>query len=440
MKKPLLLGYISILITVGANLAILPFAYLFLSRPQIGLWFNYITLYSLLLLLDFGITTATARAFSHAWSKQISDPETGKTRPDHAQYAALFRSCQIIYNKIALIGLLAAAFIATPYLFLIAGEPSDYRDIWMSWPIYCAGVFLALRQLYLVPALRGMDRIENVYSANIAGKLTQAGVSMLLMAAGVGIAAVSLGFLASTLVSRFLLGRFFRHHIRNVHKDIAWRGRLEGDEAIRENIAPKVFKQGVISLANFFQDKAALFYISAIAGLDASSRYGLTVQIIGLVSALSNVYYNSVQAKLIDQHVHGNMGRVRTYLRNATLIQSGMIVAGGLALFVLGRWFLHLVGMSGSIVDNLGLGVIVAYSMLFNFQLICANYLLIRDDYSMMWPYVISALVFVVSVGCMAMFRPMSYLDIVLIQLGVLLIYNAWKWPSKVWNAVRAGG
>ncbi len=439
MKKILSLGYFSLLFTVGANLFILLAAYRYLSTAQVALWFNYITLYSLFLLLDFGINSVTARLFSQAWGRQVSNSATGQIQPDHKHFAAIYRASQVIYSKVALAGFVLALLVATPYLLLITEKASDLRDVWYSWPIYCAGLYLSLRQLYLVPALRGMDKIAHVYKANIAGKLTQVGVTLLLLVAGVGIAAVSMGFLLSTLVSRLLLGYYFRREVAEIGNDVVWHGQHADDAAIRVSLSPKVVRQGVISLANFFQDKASLFYVSAFCGLDASARYGLTLQIMGLVAGLGNVYYNSVQTRMIEKQVQGNLGAVRTYLRNAAIVQIGMIAAGGMILLLLGEWVLLALGISKGIVDHEGLGLIVTYIVIFNFQLICVNYLLMRDDYSMMWPYVVSGTVFAVAVAVAGVFSMFSltYIDVVLIQFAVLLAYNAWRWPVNARQALQ---
>jgi O-antigen/teichoic acid export membrane protein len=422
---------------VGANLLILPAAYRYLSASQVALWFNYIALYSLLLLLDFGITSTTARAFSQAWGSKVTDSITGQLRADYERFASIYRASQAIYSKVALAGLALALVLATPYLLLIGEQASDYRDVWYSWPIYCVGLYLSLRQLYLVPALRGMDKIEYVYKANIARKAVQVISTLILLVAGIGIVAVSIGFLMSCLISRFLLGKIFQFELSKYKIDSFLNEQNSNDDTIRASLAPKVVRQGVISLANFFQDKAALFYVSAFCGLDASAKYGLTLQIMGLAAALSNVYYNSVQAKMIEQHVQGNVGAVRAYLRNAAVVQVGMIAGAGMALFMFGEWGLHVLGMSKGIVDHQGLGLIVTYFVLFNLQLICASYLLIRDDYSMLWPYVLSGLTFVLVVASAASVSTLTYSDVVSIQLGVLLAYNAWKWPVKARQALQ---
>jgi O-antigen/teichoic acid export membrane protein len=431
MKKTLSLGYVSLLFTVGGHLLVLPLAYRYLSVSQLALWFNYITLYSLILLLDFGITSTMARSFSQAWGSKVTDLETGHLRPDYERFASIYRASQAIYSKVALAGLAFALVAATPYLLLIGEQASDYRDVLYSWPIYCAALYLSLRQLYLVPALRGMDKIERIYIANIVSKFMQVGVTLLLLMVGTGIIAVSVGFLLSTLISRLLLRNFFRREIGEIGNALDWHGQHADDKEIQKSMAPKVLKHGMNSLAIFFQDKAALFYVSAFCGLETTSRYGLTMQIIGLIAAISNVYYNSVYSKMIEGHVQDDVDAIRKHLRNAASVQIGMIAAGGIGLYFFGSWVLNIAGVSNVIIDDQGLVLMVVYVAIFNFQLICASYLHIRDDYSMLWPNIISSVAFIVLTSAAAAAFNINYITVILIQLTVLLAYNAWKWPVK---------
>jgi len=55
----------------------------------------------------------------------------------------------------------------------------------------------------------------------------------------------------------------------------------------------------------------------------------------------------------------------------------------------------------------------------------------------MLWPYVLSGLTFVLVVASAAYVSTLTYVDVVAIQLGVLLAYNAWKWPVKARQALQ---
>lgn len=434
LKRPLMLGYVSTLSAILGNLVLLPMAYAYLEPAQIGLWFNYLTIFSFLLLLDFGVTGTATREFGKAWFWRAG------ARVDLGKFSGLLVAFKRIYFQIAVTATIAAILICTPYLLSIATYDGGRDDVLYSWPINCIGFYVSIRFLYLVPALRGMDRIEIVYNSTTLSKIVQVLTALALLELGFGIFAISSSFLVSIVFARVFQFVAFSSDaeirdqklLENLSDNVA--------EPTLSDLSRKVWKHGFISMSVFFQDKASIFYVSLLAGLVAAETYGLTAQMLGVLAAVSNVYYNSYQKKIIDKHLANDRSGTSRYLLGAVYSQLLILGGGGIALFFIAKHIFWIVHMDAQLVDASTYFVLLLYLVLFNAQLVCVNFLMISDDFSMVYPYLASALAYVVIVFGASTFVVLGIKEIVGIQCAVLLAFNGWYWPLRTIKRLRKQG
>lgn len=434
LKRPLMLGYVSTLSAILGNLVLLPMAYAYLEPVQIGLWFNYLTIFSFLLLLDFGVTGTATREFGKAWFWKAG------AHVDLGKFAGLLVAFKRIYFQIAVAATIAAILICTPYLLSIASYDGGRQDVVYSWPINCIGFYISIRYLYLVPALRGMDRIEIVYNATTLSKVIQVLTAFVFLKMGFGISAISISFLTSIVFARVYQFVAFSQDTKIREQKLLENLSANADGPTLPDLSKKVWKHGFISLSVFFQDKASLFYVSLLAGLVAAETYGLTAQMLGVLAAVSNVYYNSGQKKIIDKHLANDTTGTSRYLLRAIYSQLLILGAGGIALFFMAKYIFWIVQMDAQLAEAEVYFVLLLYLVVFNAQLVCVNYLMISDDFSMLYPYLASALAYVVIVFGTSQFMDLGIQGIVGIQCIVLLAFNGWFWPWRAATKLRKQG
>lgn len=429
LTRSLASGYVSTLAAILGNLILLPLAYAYLQPVQIGLWFNYLTIFSFLLLLDFGVTGTATREMGKSWFWKYGD------KIDLSFFAGLLLSFRRIYNQIAIAATLIAILLCSPYLLSIADYEGGRQDVLYSWPINCMAIYVFIRYLYLVPALRGMDRIDIVYNSTTFSKIFQVFSAYLMLEMGLGIAAISISFLISTIFARAYLYIAISNspHIKNSKILSSFPGQVSNVNA--PDLIRKVWKNGAISLAVFFQDKASIFYVSIFAGLAAAERYGLTVQILGILAAVSNVYYKSCQKKLIDNYLSKSTRGAITYILRSILSQILILGGGGVVLFFSANYIFALAQMEAKLIEPGVYFILLFYLLMFNVQFICVNYLMIADDFSMLYPYLGSAALYAASIYVASKFIDIGIPEIVGIQFFIMLLYNGWFWP---WRAIRS--
>lgn len=419
-----LYGYFSVATTILANLALLPFVLRILNADQVGLWFNYLTLYALVMRLDFGISGNATRELGKAWAFNSKDPKLAKF-----QYSALLNEIKPIYAKIGYISFAVSFCAVSPYLLYVANYEGGIRDVLISWPLSCLGLLLAMRFLYFPPALRSLGRIQDVYVATILSKLTQFFSTIIMLYAGAGLASVSIGFLIGIVASRWSMKRTLRQSTvfwNNPTAKLSRQGILE--------FRKKTGKLGIMSLATFFQDKALIFYVTLFVGLSAAKDVGLFIQIFSAIAGFANVYYNTHQNSLIQKIVvEGHLAARRPFL-SAAFVQAAIILAGAFSLYFL--WPL-LALVLGETIDRLPVwefALLSLYFLTFNFTSICINYLIITDDFSVFKPSILSACLFGLLAYLYSTFHGGTILSLLTIQLCVLLIFHGFRWPVRLFT------
>src|SRR5699024_139051 len=76
-KKDIAWGYIGLILVQGINIILLPFILMFLTDKELGLWYTFSSLYSLVMLIDFGFQATISRNVSYIWSGSESIKSEG---------------------------------------------------------------------------------------------------------------------------------------------------------------------------------------------------------------------------------------------------------------------------------------------------------------------------------------------------------------------------
>ena len=110
-SKDIVWSYIGTIISMGANLLMLPFLMYFLDEDMLGMWYIYASIGAIATLFDMGFSVTFARNITYCWSgaKQLKKENVEfvtDSEPDFYMMKQVLTTCQIIYGILA-----GAAFI-----------------------------------------------------------------------------------------------------------------------------------------------------------------------------------------------------------------------------------------------------------------------------------------------------------------------------------------
>jgi hypothetical protein len=106
---------------------------------------------------------------------------------------------------------------------------------------------------------------------------------------------------------------------------------------------------------------------------------------------------------------------------------------GAFSIVLLGNPILELINSQTGILKTNSIIILAFYLLIFNFQSVSTNFIIMDNRYPMLAAYLITGFTTIISEIIFINFIPeLGINSILLAQIIVLLAYNAWKWPAEV--------
>lgn len=437
-------GYLSTFLYVGVNILLLPFVLKALPPAELGLWYTFTSIGTLAMLLDFGFTNIMTRNIAYAWSGAHTILEDGIDcsqplgEPNIPLFCRVFRVSRTLYVCVSLLVLLSAASLGTWYIVKVVNGTIMVQDYMGAWIIYVLALSLNIYYSFWTPVLKGVGAVKEDYQSMVASKVLQLIVTIVMILFGYRLAAVSVGYLVGNVGRRAIAMFLF-------NRSEATRGYLEAIKKCKVNLQeqkqlfgrlwPSTYKQGCMSLAGFLTSNFTTLICSYVFGLELSSQYGLTMQLIGIVVTVASVMYNSYLPMFNYYRITSGRENAYRLFTMCNGMQILLIAGGGAAALLVGEFLLKLIGSQSHLLPLFPGFVILAYLMIKYHEQLCVSYIMTENNLSMYKPYIImSGIMIAVQIVSAWFFRSWGLWCLIIPQLLVELSYNAWKWPLFVIN------
>jgi O-antigen/teichoic acid export membrane protein len=441
-KQDIAWGYLSQILNSGINLLLLPFILTQLSPEKLGLWYNFISISALVMLLDFGFSITITRNVAYSWSgaKEILKEgfvgNDSSGQPHINLFVQILKVSKLIYFAIAIIALLLLLSVGTMYITKISIGNIAMIEYLPAWIIYIFAIFLNLYYSYWTSFLRGVGAVKEYYQVIFFSKLAQLIFSVIGLLLGYELLAVAIAYLVSVIISR-LISRFLFYRYSDVQErmDEILKITVSKTETFQtlKTLWSSVYKQGLLSISNYMIDKSAILISTAYFGLVTTSQFGLTLQALGVVSTISNVFYNSYLAKMISYKTTGKIKSAYKILCKSVSIQIVILLMGWIGISTVGPLILSLIGSQTIMLPNIQMSILAIYVIIFNSQTLFTNFIIMDNKYPMVNAYIVSGIITILLQIIFAnIFFQYGIVSIISVQLIVLLAYNSWKWPSYV--------
>lgn len=433
MKNNIKWGYISQILNSGINILLLPFIVYFLSSDELGLWYTFAALNSLVLLLDFGFSNIMTRNIGYSWNESIKIHEHTEIQNNKmlnfSSFLNIFFAGKKIYKYISITSGVLLITLGTMYIGKISNNHLSLEQSLFPWVIYSIAIIINIYYLYWTPVLKGTNLIKIFYQVNIVTKGSQLLASALLLYLGFGLLGVSIAYLVSVLISRFLSRTlFFKKN--SYFMSVKSMKYYNEDSSTFKKLLPSIYKQGILSLSNYLLDKFPVIMSGIFFGLTVTSQLGLTLQIMSVFSTIGNVAYNTMLPEMIKKNTNGEFKKANELLYKSLSMQLFIIVIGSSFTIAFGNIILDIFNSKTNLLELNNLLIIAMYFLLFNFQLVCVNYLIIKNEFPMVKSYVITSFIMILlSTLFSVVFNELGVTSILISQLIVISSYNAWKWP-----------
>jgi hypothetical protein len=157
--------------------------------------------------------------------------------------------------------------------------------------------------------------------------------------------------------------------------------------------------------------------------------YGITMQVIGILSSLAGVYYNSYIPKITQLRTINNNNQLKAIFYKGSIIQLSVFIIGGLAFVLFGNYALDLINSQTKFLGAGMLTVALIISFLERNHILAAGFLLAKNEVPFFKASILSGGATIILLWIFLDFIHWGVWGLILTQGIVQLAYQNWKWP-----------
>ncbi len=443
-KKDVLWNYAATFLFIAGGALLLPFILHKMPAEKVGIWSIFTMITSFVGLIDFGFNPSFTRNVTYVFSGVRSLKQTGHEAVDQSEsniivdyglLGGLIQSMRWFYSRMSIVVLLLLTTLGTYYIHtLLKNYKEPHLEVYVAWGLLIVINTYNLYTLYYDSLLQGKGLIKRSKQIVIIGQSVYLIIASVLILKGFGLIAIVSAQASSVVIVRTLsYHTFFTASIKQALRNAVPRPNYE----IFHAIYPNALKIGLTSLGGFMITRSAMFIGSLYLSLEQIASYGITMQLIGVISTLAGIYTATYQPKIVQFRVEQNLEAIKSLYLKGQLVLFFTFVTGGCGLLFFGPWVLHLIGSKTQLmyfaISLIALVVSFEESNLGT----AGNILLTKNEVPFFKASLISGAFIVLGLILSFNFSNLGIYSLVLIPLIVDIAYQAWKWPYEVSKDLR---
>lgn len=433
-KKEILWGGIAQLSNFGASLILLPFVLTYLTTENIGLWYIFLTIGGLAQLAEFGFQPTIARhaAYIYAGANRIVSEGIIKESVGQINLNLLsnfIAASRYIYRIIAMIATAVLVIAGWIYINRFDNEVIDANTIY-ALGIYSLGVATNLYFGYFNGLLVGRGEQSNANKIIIASKLLSVICGIVFLYLGLGLLGLAISSLCAAIIARYLYHRVFYSNKNGYNTKFLTANR--GDPSQLASLLWQSSKKlGAAQVGSFLILKGNFFIVGATLGLTTIASYGLTLQIFGLLSAVSATIFLLQTPQINKLQIQEDIEGIKHLYILSKALSLICFTIGSVFIIFWGNECLALLKSKTNLIDLWWLVILAIILTLELNHSLAATYLTTLNKTPFLIPSILSGIsVLILSILSVIYSEPNLGI-LILIQGLVQLTYNNWKWPYE---------
>ncbi len=436
-KVDLFWSYGATFLKIASAALLFPFILSMMPSETVGIWFVFMSITAFTNLLDFGFRPSFTRNVTYVFSGVKNLRAEGfdhegeeKSEIDYGLLKGVIGAMQNFYLRIASITFLLLITLGTYYIYTLLGQYSGSKEeVYGAWFILCLISTYKLFTSYYDALLNGKGLIKKAQQINVIGQSVYLVMASVFILLGYGLIAIVASQSVSVIIIRILYYRsFFTKQLKEMLAVAMARPKKE----ILKAIYPNAIKIGWTSLGGFLVTRSSIIVGSLYLTLEQIAMYGITLQLISIITGLAGIYTATFQPEIVQLRVKHKTGMIRDiYLRGQIILILTFLVGGG-GLIFLGPWVLDIINSKTFLMP----AVITIGALLVSFletnHATAGNILLTKNEVPFFKASLIS--------GCMVIILLFLLFEFSSLELWVLIlapgiaqgVYQNWKWPFEV--------
>lgn len=443
-KEDVIWNYAGNILNIGLNIFILPLLIYFLNEDEIGLWYIFTSINGLVMLLDLGFTPTISRniAYCLGGAKElrkegVKNCNKGAT-PNYPLMSLVYYTSEKIYLIVTLIALLMLGGIGTVYILYLINDIFTWKYI-LAWVIYMLALLTNIYFSFYSSVLIGCGAISANNKSVIIGRVLQVLVLVLLLVNGVGLVGASGSYLIYTFIYR-QCNKFYLKRIDNISTNIKKNKQLASKnelDTIFKLMFPNAFREGIIALAQFLTTQATTILCSLFFSLTETGMYGMTVQIVTVISSVSSVYFSSFQPEMMICYVENNRQRLKQLLSMSNVVYICVYLIMFIGTLMVGVPLISWI-KEGYTIDITLLCLMALYFFLFKQHCMYTSFIATSNRLPYTIPFIVTGFLSILLVILLKITFPLlGIYSLVIGQIIAQAVYNNWRWPLFVLNELE---
>ena len=442
-KRDLIWAMLATLFRIGSGVLLFPMVLSMLPSETVGVWTIFTSVTLITGILDFGFNQSFARNISYVFSgvrslkrnghEYVADAENEKI--DYALLKNTIGAMRYFYSRMALILFVFLAVGGTFYMYsLMQNYGGDVREIYVAWAIVCIVNSYNLYTLYYDSLLSGRGLIKRKNQIVLIGNVAYLALAVVLLLCRLGLVAIVSAQLVSVLIIREMSRRsFYSTDIKNGLSNVA-----EGEyKSVLKAIVPNAVKLGLASVGGFLTFRLSTFVGPMYISLSDMASFGITLQLLSVVSSLALLYTNVYLPKVFQWRVENNITQVRRTFRLSMLLVFIAFISGGLLISLLGNWALDVLGSDTQLLAGGLLAFLVLHYYLETNMVNATEYLLAKNEVPFYKRYLVSGVVTVILLFVFVGYLGLGVWGIIAAPMISQSILQYWKWPYEVYKELK---
>lgn len=437
-KSDVIWNYLGYGLSFGINIFLLPLVLHFLPEKEMGLWYVFMAISSLIILLDLGFTPQISRTITYVYSGATNIEREGIQDTDIKKGVDFKFLCKIIYTSkymyiiIATIALFLLLTVGTPYIQYVSVDIYSMQ-ILVAWIIFSLACFINLFFSYYTSIFKGIGKFVILSKAAVFSKLSQICVAFVFLYFGFGILAMSISYFFSGIVYRCILYYFFRYKI-DIGKKLKESSLTIKKSEIFETfktMSHNAWRDGLVTISRYIFNQSNTLICSAYLGLVETASYALSVQIITVISYVSLIYYTTVQPAITEAIFKKDKEKSIKIFSMAWVIFVLFFIISVFLVAICGKSIFVLIKSQTTFYVKMFV-IVAIYTFLEANHSLFASYISTSNRLPYTGAYVASAIFSIVLSIILVTQTHLGIWALIISPLIVQLFYNNWKWPYFV--------
>jgi len=441
-RKDVLWSYGATFLKIAVSVLLLPFILKMLPSETVGIWSVFMTITAFTTLLDFGFGPTFSRNVTYIYSGVKALKTNGfevveevDISIDYSLLKSVVKAMRWFYFRMSIVLFVLLATFGTYYIKVLLEDYSgDHSEVFIAWALLLIINTYNLYTLYYDALLQGKGLIQRSKQIIVVGQTVYLILGIILILNGHGLLAIISAQVSSVLIIRWLSYQsFFTKETRRKLNEVT---ESSGSKVLKA-VFPNAIKIGLTSLGGFMVQKSAIIIGSLYLPLTDIASYGITTQLIAVLSGLGGIYTISYQPRIAQLRVFRNITLIKKLYLNGQFVLIFSYLFCGIILLIFGQTAFTLVGSKTPLMPQSFLAVAIFISFLEDNHRLAGTILLSKNEV----PFFKAALIS----GGMTVILLLVFFQFSNLGIWVLLIapgivqgaYQNWKWPVVVSNELR---